>query len=307
VSLAVALTCGVGAAIAYAGATATEHSAAHTGTGEPDRSGLLSLISNPWWLFGFFLDFVGLGLQILALSAGTVVLVQPILVLSLPLSLPIRWALRGPRPTGRDYLACVAILLGLTGFFFLLGSPEQSSALHRRHALFATLIALAAGGLICWWAHHRRSVPLRAAIYGGVAGAWFGLVGVLMDASITTWRERGLDGFAHPSGFMPLVGVIVVGALSITLTQISFQVGTLGASFPANLAAAPVVAVILGAALLREHVPASPPYLLGYLGCLIAVVVGSIQLADPTSGGAGDEATSSEGPEAPRLAEPTTG
>ena len=200
-------------------------------------------------------------------------LVQPILVLSLPLSLPIRWALGGPRPRARDYLACLAILLGLTAFFLLLGHPAQSNVLHRRHALFAALIALAAGGLICWWAH-RRSAPVRAAVYGGVAGGWFGLVGVLLDAAITTWRERGLDGFAHVSGFMPVIGVLVVGALSIILTQVSFQVGSLGASFPANLAAAPVVAVILGAVLLREHVPSSPVYIVGYAGCLIAIVLG---------------------------------
>ncbi len=281
-SLAVAVSCGVGAAIAYAAATATEHAAAHTGTGDHDATGLVKLVKNPWWLFGFVLDFAGLVLQIAALSAGTVVLVQPLLVLSLPLSLPIRWALGGPRPLGRDYLGCLAILLGLTGFFLLLGAPAQSHALHRRHALFAALIALAAGGLICWWAHPRRA-PVRAAVYGGVAGAWFGLVGVLMDASITTWRDQGIRGFTHASGLIPVSGVVVVGALSIVLTQVSFQVGSLGASFPANLAAAPVVAVILGAMLLREHVPSSTPHVIGYLVCLAAMVLGSIQLAADAS------------------------
>jgi drug/metabolite transporter (DMT)-like permease len=271
----------VGAAVAYAGATASEHSAAHTGTGDHDGAGLVGLVRNPWWLFGFFLDFVGLVLQIGALSAGTVVLVQPILVLSLPLSLPLRWLLGGPRPRPRDYLACAAILLGLTFFFFLLGTPAQSHVLHRRHALVATVIALAIGGLACVWGHHRTGT-VRAAVYGAVAGGWFGLVGVLLDASITTWRERGLHGFLHASGFIPVLGVLVIGALSIIVTQVSFQVGTIGASLPANLTAGPVVAVILGATLLREHVPATVPYLIGYLGCLTAVVLGSIQLAVDT-------------------------
>jgi hypothetical protein len=278
VSLAVAISCGVGAAVAYAGATATEHSAAHTGTGDHDGAGLVRLVRNPWWLFGFFLDFVGLVLQIVALSAGTVVLVQPILVLSLPLSLPLRWMLGGPEPRRRDYLACGAILVGLTVFFFLLGTPAQSQVLHRRHALVAAIIALAAGGLACLWGH-RRAAPVRAAVYGAVAGGWFGLVGVLLDASITTWRERGLHGFEHPSGFIPVLGVLVIGALSIVVTQVSFQVGSIGASLPANLTAGPVVAVILGAALLREHVPATTPYIVGYLACLAAIVAGSVVLA----------------------------
>jgi hypothetical protein len=297
-SYAMAVSAGVGAAICYAGATATEHYAAHTGTGDADAEGLLRLLRNPWWILGFFLDFVGLILQILALSAATVIVVQPILVLSLPLSLPIRRALGGPRPRRGDYLACLAIVLGLTGFFLLIGEPAQSNVLHRRHALFAALIALAAGGLICLWAH-RRSATVRAAVYGGVAGAWFGLVGVLLDATVTTFRERHFEGFVHMSGLMPVIGVLVVGALSITLTQISFQIGTLGASFPANLAAAPVVAVILGVTLLHEHIPTSTPYLLAYLACLAGIVIGSVRLADPPAGDP-DETPVSD----PHLAKP---
>jgi drug/metabolite transporter (DMT)-like permease len=240
--------------------------------------GLLQMVRNPRWLLGFFGDFVGLIFQTIALSAGTVVLVQPILVLSLPLSLPIAWALGGPRPQFGDYLGSLAIIIGLSGFFVLLGHPEQGHLLHRRHALVAIVLALLIGalaGLIV----RGRSAPLRAAVYGAIAGSWFGLVGVLLDAAATTWRHRGLEGFTRPEGLVPLIGLLVVGALSITLTQISFQVGTLGASFPANLAAGPVVAVVLGAVLLREHVPHSWPVIIGYIACLIAVVIGAIRLA----------------------------
>jgi len=42
----------------------------------------------------------------------------------------------------------------------------------------------------------------------------------------------------------------------------------------------PIVAVILGAALLHEKVPSSPAYLAGYVGCVFAIVLGAIQLAD---------------------------
>ncbi len=279
-SFTVAVSCGVGSAVAYGAATAIEHAAAHTGTGEPNADSLFRLLRNPRWLLGFFGDFIGLVLQIFALSAGAVVLVQPILVLSLPVSLPIAWLLGGPRPRRIDYYSSLLIMLGLTGFFILLGTPAQGHLLHRRHALVAIVIALAAGGLAAL-AVRGRPAPLRAAVYGAVAGAWFGLVGVLLDAAATTWRGQGLEGFADAAGLVPLIGLLVVGALSITMTQISFQVGTLGASFPANLAAAPVVAVVLGAVLLKEHVPHSAPTVAGYLLCLAAVIIGSIRLADP--------------------------
>ena len=279
-SFVLAVSCGVGASIAYGAATAIEHATAHTGTGEPDRHGLLRLLRNPRWLIGFFGDFVGLLLQTIALSAGAVVLIQPILVLSLPISLPIAWLLGGQRPRRADYLASLVIIAGLGGFFLLLGQPAQGHLLHRRHALVAVAIALAVGGVAALLVRG-RAAPLRAAIYGGVSGAWFGLVGVLLDASTTTWRASGLQGFTHLAGLVPLLGLLLMGGFSIVLTQVSFQVGTLGASFPANLVAAPVVAVVLGSVLLKEKVPFSPLILVGYLACLAAVILGSIRLADP--------------------------
>jgi hypothetical protein len=124
-------------------------------------------------------------------------------------------------------------------------------------------------------------VALRAGVYGGVAGAWFGLVGVLLNATATTWRDHGISGFSDPQGLVPLIGLIVIGALGITLTQISFQVGALGASFPANKAADPVVAVVLGSVLLHERVPVGGLVVVGYAVCLAAIVGGTIRLANP--------------------------
>ncbi len=49
-----------------------------------------------------------------------------------------------------------------------------------------------------------------------------------------------------------------MGTLSVVLTQVALQIGQLGASFPASLSADPVIAVVLGAALLGETVPTAP-------------------------------------------------
>ncbi len=68
----------------------------------------------------------------------------------------------------------------------------------------------------------------------------------------------------------------------MTLTQVSFQVGALAASFPANKSADPVAAVLLGAVLLHERVPAGAGHVLGYLLCLAAIVAGAVRLAGPS-------------------------
>jgi hypothetical protein len=67
----------------------------------------------------------------------------------------------------------------------------------------------------------------------------------------------------------------------MTLTQVSFQIGSLGASFPANESTAPVVAVILGAALLHENLPLNVGYVIVYVLCLAAIVLGTVRLANP--------------------------
>jgi len=278
--LVVAVPCGVAAAVAYGAATAVQHSAAHTGTGAADAIGLLRLLRDPRWLLSIGGDTVGLAFQVVALSTGPVVLIQPLLVLALPVSLITGWAIGGPRPERGDYLACLGILGGLAVFFALLGDPGTGSLLATRPAVVAIAASLAVGVTGCV-AVRRGAVALRAGVYGGVAGAWFGLVGVLLNADATTWRHRGLDGFAHPEGLVPLVGLLVIGVLGITLTQISFQIGALGASFPANKAADPVVAVVLGAVLLHQRVPSGVLFVVAYLACLVAIVSGTIRLANP--------------------------
>ncbi|MBV9823115.1 MAG: hypothetical protein JO144_12825, partial [Actinobacteria bacterium] len=68
------------------------------------------------------------------------------------------------------------------------------------------------------------------------------------------------------------------------LVQVGFQLGPLGASFPANLILDPVVAVVLGAALLGEHVRLGPGRLLGYLVCVALVGWAAVRLAGPVAG-----------------------
>ena len=280
-SLLVAIPCGVAAAIAYGAATAVQHQAAHTGTGEADARRLLRLVRDPRWLLSIGGDVLGLVFQVIALATGPVVLIQPLLVLTLPVSLVVGYLLGGPSPRRGDYLACLSIIGGLSVFFVLLGTPGTGREPHPRAILATVLIALVAGGALCALVA-RRGPTLRAGVYGGVAGAWFGTVGVLLNAAATQFTDHGLRGLLlHARGVAPLVGILVLGAVGMTLTQVSFQVGALAASFPANKSADPVAAVVLGSVLLHERVPAGAAHILVYLLCLAAIIAGAVRLAAP--------------------------
>lgn len=285
-SLVVAIPFGVASAIAYAASTAVQHSAAHTGTGQADARGLVHLLRDRRWLMSIGGDTLGFVLQVAALSSGAVVLVQPLLVLTLPVSLAFGALLGGPRPRRGDYLACVVILGALTVFFLLLGTPGAGRPPSSR-GVGGTVLGVFVGGLLLCLAVRRRRPAVRAGVYGGVAGVWFGTLGVLVEADATVFGDHGLNGLlTSAAGLIPLVGLAVIGAAGMTLTQISFQVGALAASFPANQAADPFAAVLLGALLLHEHVPVGNGRVLTYLLCLVAITVAAVWLASPPPGAA---------------------
>jgi hypothetical protein len=280
VSLALAVPLGVASALVYGTSIVVQHDVAHQ-HGKSDTKGLIALLRNPRWLMAIGGDFVGFVLQIGALSAGPVVVIQPLVVLMLPVALVAGWLMGGPSPRTGDYLGSVAIIGGLGVFLALIGTPGAGQVPRPRYIAMTVLIVLIIGLVGCL-AVTGRGPHLRGAVYGLVAGSYFGTLGVMVDAASDRAAAQGWHGlFVSPRGLVPLMGIVLLGLGGIVLTQVSFQVGALAATLPANLAADPFTAVLIGALLLREHVPLSVGHVIGYTLCLAAVIAGAVQLAEP--------------------------
>jgi drug/metabolite transporter (DMT)-like permease len=283
-SLVVAVPFGIASAVVYGASIVIQHRTAqeHVETeGETSASGLLKLARNRVWWLAIAGDFVGFVLQIIALSAGPVVVVQPLVVLMLPVSLAFSFALGGHRPGLGDYLGVLGVLGGLGVFLALIGEPGVGHVPRPRVLVMSLVLVLVVGVGMALLATGRNQV-VRGAVYGIVAGGYFGTLAVMVDAASDRASRGGIHGLlATPRGLVPLIGIAVLGVGAIVLTQMSFQVGALGATLPANLAADPLVAVLLGVVLLREHIPLSVGHLAAYLLCLVAVVAGAIRLANP--------------------------
>ncbi|MHA3701596.1 DMT family transporter [Jatrophihabitans sp. YIM 134969] len=278
--LALSLTLGVLSAVAYGCSTAVQHAAVHDESGRTDARGLLALLRNPRWLLSVGGDAIGLLLQVVALSTGPVVLIQPLQVLSLPVAMPIRARLGGPRPTARDWGAVVAVVLGLALFLLLVGDPGEPT----RHRAGATLLVAAGGtGLAVVVALAAlAAVPrVRAVVFGALGGMLFAVVAVLIDETSAVVGDDGVHALWHSRGLLLVVAVVVAGGLGMTLTQAAFQIGGLGAAYPTNVVVDPVLSVVLGAALLGERLPLDPLHVVGYLLALAVVATGTIGLANP--------------------------
>jgi drug/metabolite transporter (DMT)-like permease len=243
------------------------------------------------WLLAIVGDFVGFLLQLVALSTGPVVVIQPLVVLMLPVSLLVSALLGWHRPKPRDYLGVVLVIGGLAVFLGLVGHPGHGREPHARVLAMTIALSLIIG-FACCFAVVGRDRVLRGAMYGGVAGGFFGTIAVMVNAASHTLHRHGVHGLlASKHGLIPIAGMVLVGVAGIVLTQMSFQVGSLAATLPVNLAADPLLAVVLGAIILHERLPISVGHIIVYLLCLLAVIVGAIQLAaaeaDVESGAAG--------------------
>lgn len=283
-SLAIAVPLGVASAIVYGTSIVVQHRVVHESRGAGAR-GLTQVVRDRRWLMAMGGDVIGFLLQIAALSTGPVVLIQPLVVLMLPVALFAGFLLGGPRPNRGDYLGCVAIVGGLGGFLALVGTPGSGHVPHPHRVVIAVALVLifvigatlAVSGL--------RPV-VRGAVYGGAAGACFGTLAVMVDAASDRVSRNGVQGlFDSPRGFVPLIALGLVGVGGMVLTMVSFQIGSLSATLPANLATDPATAVVFGAILLREHIPTGPIQLVGYAVCLLAVIIGAVRLAAPATAG----------------------
>jgi hypothetical protein len=195
------------------------------------------------------------------------------------LPLVVGWRMGGPRPRTADWLGSAAIIVGLASFLALVGKPGEGHTPLARYIALTIVIVLLVGALISL-SVLKRGATLRGSAYGIAAGIYFGTLGVMVDGASNVVVHQGVSGlFTSWRGGVPLIGIVALGTGGIILTQVSFQIGHLAATLPANLAADPVTAVLIGAMLLREHIPLAPGYLCGYIACIALVVAGAMRLA----------------------------
>jgi hypothetical protein len=282
----VAIGLGVCSAVVYGTSSVFQHEAVHRGerlTGDVDAHGLIESLRSPKWLVAASGDVVGFLLQIAALAAGSVVLVQPLVVLMLPVALAVGYAAGGPRPRLADYGACAILGGGLAGFLTLMGNPAKGSPPgSARAATFAVLVL--AAGLFAAFAVTGHHPVTRGAMYGAVGGAFFGTLAVLVDSTSEQWSRHGARGvFTTQRGVVPVIAIALLGLGGVVLPQLAVQVGELAATLPANLSADPLTGVLLGAVLLSEDIPVDAGHLAGYAVCLALVVLGAVRLAGSSS------------------------
>ena len=213
----------------------------------------LTLLRRPLWWGGTAAAVAGFVFQALALAKGSLLLVQPILVSGLLFALPLSARLAHRRVTRAEWAWAMVLTAALAVFVLLAktrpGDYEASLPLSALVAVICTAAVCACVVVATRTTGWKRAVLLAVAV-----GVLFGVVAVLTKLVMHLLTHEGLRAVLTTPVLYLLV---VIGVLATFLQQSAFHAGSLQTSVPTMLVLEPVVAVVLGAVVLGEHLDVS--------------------------------------------------
>lgn len=244
---------------------------------------ITSLVREPVWWVGTLVGFAGYALQAAALGLGSLLLVQPLLVLSLLFALPLGARFSHRSISSREWL-WAATLTASVAVLVVVGDPKPG--VERAEARHWALICLVGIPVVfaCVIAGQRSSGPRKALLLGVAGGTLFGVAAVLTKGAVHLATRGVVPLFTSPEPY----ALVVVAACATTLQQSAFQAGALQASLPATTVMEPVVASALGFLVLGEYLAADRDVTGVLIVSVLVMVAATVALARSS---AGDDAT----------------
>lgn len=243
--------------------------------GAPARGALsgamaTTLVREPRWWAGTSAAVAGYVFQALALAHGSLLLVQPLLVSSLLFALPLSARVRNQRIGWAEW-GWATVLTAALAVFVLVGQPREG---HYRPPVPAWSLALGVAVpvvIACVVAARRAYGRGRAMLLAIPVAVLLGMIAVLTKICTHRFAVSGWQGLLTvPAPYV----LVVLAAMLTVLQQAAFHAGALQASVPIMLVGEPIVAVLLGVAVLGEHLAVR-----GSSGIVLAVAAAVMGMA----------------------------
>ncbi|WP_026166011.1 DMT family transporter [Corynebacterium mastitidis] len=233
-------------------------------------------ISRPLWWAGTGTALLGYGLQVVALGFGTLLVVQPILVLSLMFTLPLSARYDGRRISVTE-MSWAGLLTAAVAILVILGRPLAGNP---HPPLDRWVPALIAGAVALTLIERLAQLQIRrhkALLLGVVTGALFGYVAVLSKAVVDVFLQGSVMGLITN---WETYGLILGATLGTIVQQYSFNAGALKNSLPAMTITEPIVAFSLGYAVLGERFQVTTALGWSLMGvALLAMIASTVVLS----------------------------
>lgn len=249
-----AVTFALSSAVTIAVGTVWRYQLLRTGLkhSEANRSPLTSLKRPQWWM-SISLALGAYALQALALAFGSLLVVQPILVMSLMFTLLL--AARVERRSMEiDETFWAIVLTACVGMMIVLGRPLPGRRLAPN---WEWAMAIGLGTLACFVivaVAYSRSPAAQALLYGIVCGAVFGFLAVFSKVTVDAFAAGGVSAMLGTWQFWAMV---IASLLGTAVQQYAFGAGMLSRSLPAMKIVEPLIALTLGWTILGEKMQVS--------------------------------------------------
>ncbi|MEU2794206.1 DMT family transporter [Streptomyces sp. NPDC007100] len=209
------------------------------------------LLRSPAWLGGIAVIVGAAACQALALTLGSLSLVQPILVTELPFTLLIAAAVsRRPLPAA-GWVASVMVAAGL-GLALAAAAPSGGDSEASAGMWAVTLLASGGAMAVCVLAALPRARgKARAALFGSASAIGYALTATLMKAATDSFEREGAGAFF---ACWQTYAFVAAGACALFLLANAMESGPLVASQPALTLGEALVSLALGIMVYGERV-----------------------------------------------------
>jgi drug/metabolite transporter (DMT)-like permease len=207
------------------------------------------LFKNPLWLFGWG-GLAGAAIfQALALHAGEMSVVQPLLVTELIYALVLRRLWLHQPIHSVTWWAAVGTCVGLA-VFLAMSEPEGGRPAPSSHAWISAGSATVGAATLLALLATRGSPARRAALLATATAGMWALVAALLKATAETLSQFGVGGMF---GHWPVYALAAVGLVTEFFQQATLHAGPLSVAQPLLVIVNPIVSIALSVAIFGEH------------------------------------------------------
>lgn len=276
-----AVACAVAGAFFLAFGAQRQGSAVQANTGglALGGNGFMRLLRNPRWVFGLLLLGAGMVLNVVALSMGTLTVIQPIGAIALVITTVVNSRDQGIRLNRATIVAISSCVAG-SAIFVLLAVNVVAENTHVSEteelavALLLVLVVVIFGGAVLLW--RRR---LKAFFYIIGAGVLFGFVAVLTRIiSKQLLDPNGL--FLLNIQWYSIIAIAAAGGLGSWFVQSAYASGPPDLVIAGLTVVDPLVGIAIGIIILNELRPNVPAVVAIAMGvAALLAIVGVIALS----------------------------
>ncbi|MBF9070187.1 DMT family transporter [Streptacidiphilus fuscans] len=233
---------------------------------------LLRLVRSREWLLGIAFMVCGQVLSAMALDAGRISLVEPLLSTQLLFAMALARRITRQTLGASGWGGVVLLAVGVT-VFILSGQPTGGGAeigALRHWLVFGIVAGLA---LLLVTLAGRLPRIRQATLLALAAGLLYGLQDALTRTAELRLDTGGLGLLV--TGWQPYA-VLAIGVVGLVLVQNAFESAPLKMSAPALTAAQPLAGIACGVGFLGDQLQLTPAALAGAAAGLVCIVIGVV-------------------------------